>query len=130
MEILIIDDDPEDTSFFCEVLNEVMPEANCTVENKCSDIAATLAKLQHPPELIFIDGLMFPISGKECLIQVRALTRPADTRIIIYSGSVSPQQIDEFKSLGADEVMLKANNYERLKSFLTKVVSRDSLSPL
>ena len=122
MDILIIDDDPEDTSFFCEVLREVAPDAHCVVENKCSNIAGTFAKLRHMPKLIFIDSVMFPISGKECLIQVKALINPSYTRIIIYSGFLSTQQIEEFKSLGADEVILKADNYEKLKAFISKAV--------
>jgi DNA-binding NarL/FixJ family response regulator len=124
MEILIIDDDPDDTSFFCEVVKEIMPSVRCVVENNYAEADLTFQQCETIPKLIFIDGLMFPVSGKDCLIQVKAkISNILGTKIIIYSGYVGPEQVTEFLSLGADDVKVKANNFESLKTYLTEMLS-------
>lgn len=120
MDILIIDDDPDDTSLFCEVVKEIMPSARCVIENNFSNIELTFRHFTELPRLVFIDGLMFPVSGKDCLMLVKdKLKGNTNTRTIIYSGYVGPEQVAEFKKLGADDVKIKANNYDSLKAYLS-----------
>jgi CheY-like chemotaxis protein len=124
MNILIIDDDLEDTSILCEVLKELMPAINCVITHNCSKMETIFADPHQLPKLIFIDGHMYPVDGKECLIKIKKLIQGSSSRIIVYSGSLGPDQIEEFKALGADEVMIKANNYESLRHYLKNVVEK------
>lgn len=123
MNILIIDDDPEDTMIFCEAAQAVNPGINCLVKHKCADIAYTLKNLTIPLQYIFLDAYMSPVDGKECLKEIKKFVDRDETRIIVYSGYLSDRQIIEFKSLGANDTMIKAVNMESLKSYLAKMFS-------
>jgi DNA-binding response OmpR family regulator len=120
MNILIIDDDPEDTMIFCEAARAVDPGITCLVEHRCEGIAYTLKNITIPLQYIFLDAYMSPIDGKECLKELKKVVDPDKTTIIVYSGSLSDRQIREFKNLGANDTMTKAANMESLKSYLTK----------
>ena len=120
MNILIIDDDPEDTMIFCEAAREVDPGITCLVQHRCENIAYTLKNLAVPLQYIFLDAYMSPTSGKECLKQLKKVVDPEKTIIIVYSGWLSDGQIKEFKMLGANDTMIKASNMETLKSSLSK----------
>jgi PleD family two-component response regulator len=120
MNILIVDDDPEDTMIFCEAVKAVDPDITCLVKHKCKDIVHTLQNLTVPLQYIFIDAYMNPIDGKECLKEIKKVVDRDKTVIIVYSGYLSDRQISEFKNLGAHDTMIKASNMESLKSHLAK----------
>jgi response regulator of citrate/malate metabolism len=123
MNILIIDDDPEDTMIFCEAAREVDPGITCLVQHKCENIAYTLKNITVPLQYIFLDAYMSPTSGKECLKEIKKVVDPVKTTIIVYSGWLSDHQISEFKTLGANATMIKASNMESLKSWLSKTLN-------
>src|SRR5687767_11428895 len=102
MDVLIIDDDAEDTEIFCYALREVAPEINCTVINDPKLALSVLASNSIPPQYIFLDANMTYMNGRDCLKQLRKLRKLNNTRIIMYSGYLSEQQVEELKSLGAD----------------------------
>src|SRR5688572_468976 len=105
MNVLIIDDDTEDTSLFCDAFNELFPEAHCTGIGSCENIQDTLNEVQ--PDIIFMDGHMIPLSGKECLKKINNLIDRKRIKIIIHSGSLSPNELNEFKEVGVDDVLIK-----------------------
>lgn len=123
MNILIIDDDPEDTMIFCEAAREVDPGITCLVQHRCENIAYTLKNIGVPLQYIFLDAYMSPTSGKECLKEIKKVVDPVKTTIIVYSGWLSDHQINEFKTLGANATMIKASNMESLKSSLSKTLN-------
>jgi len=125
MNILIIDDDAEDTEIFCHALKEVAPDVNCLVVNDPKTAIAYLRDNQPPPQVIFLDANMSLLSGRECLIELRKMHSLKDTRIIMYSGYVSEKQIAEYSQLGASDVLNKPNSYDDLRKILsTYFVSR------
>jgi CheY-like chemotaxis protein len=123
MNILIIDDDSEDIELFCEALYEVLPEAVCHHKDSCRDIDLFL-KEHTGFDLIFIDGHMQPMTGRECYIKLSGLVNSSTTKIVIYTGSLSPLEKEEFKSLGVYAIMQKAPSFEMMKNNLREVFSR------
>jgi CheY-like chemotaxis protein len=119
MNILIIDDDAEDTEIFCHALKEVAPEISCMVMNDPKTGIGYLRDNRHPPHAIFLDANMTMINGRECLIALRQIQQLKDTRIIMYSGYVSERQIEEYRELGANEVWNKPNSYDDLRKILS-----------
>jgi len=60
---------------------------------------------QMRPEAVFLDIVMPAIDGIEVLRRIRA-TRP-DLPVVIITGSASPQQIAEARSLGVTDIIKK-----------------------
>lgn len=122
MKILIIDDDPEDTMLFCEAIHEILPSATCITEHSCQDIARIFANTQ-PVNVVFVDGFMYPFGGVECLKTLRnILGASSDTKVVIYSGGISPAQMEEFKACGVDDILIKPASYESLKTNLSRLL--------
>lgn len=122
LRVLIIDDDPEDTLLFKDALLEVFPYADCDVKNDGSSLEQYTTPGRNP-DVIFIDANMFPVSGLECLRAIRASGQFSRAKIIIYSGALSPEQINDFKASGATDVMTKARSYSDLKATLSRLLS-------
>jgi CheY-like chemotaxis protein len=120
MKILIIDDDTEDTEIFCHALKDVAPDVTCMVVNNPRTGLSYLTDNTQPPEYIFLDANMFLIDGKECLMQLRKIETLKNTKIIMYSGYLSENQIQEMKMLGADNYLNKPNSYDDLRKLLAQ----------
>src|SRR5690349_15741222 len=90
MTVLIIDDDPEETTLFCEAFNELYPYGKCLAANSCENICQIID--EESPEIIFVDGHMYPTSGRECLQLLNSVVDRTRVKIIIHSGSLSPKE--------------------------------------
>jgi CheY-like chemotaxis protein len=106
MVVLCIDDDPEDTDFFCEALKAVSPEAQCLIANDGLTALKILRSELHP-DVIFLDINMPRMSGRELLIQIKKNYKWSQLPIIIYSTNILPRDADSYKMLGAQDVLKK-----------------------
>ena len=122
MTILIIDDDPEDTSLFREALYELFPNAVCIIAHNCEKIRSAMEKIGEV-DMIFLDRHMYPIEGKECLEQLTKIVDHSKTKIVIYSGSISPMEQLALEKAGADYTLIKASNYYLLKSSVGEMLA-------
>jgi DNA-binding NarL/FixJ family response regulator len=127
MNILLIDDDVEDTDLFCKAMSELFPEAMCIAVNVCpKDIADTVISAQ--PDIIFMDGHMYPTNGKECLSQLNQIVDRKQVKIVIHSGSLSPSEMSEFIQLGVDDILFKPSSYDTLKSNIMNILAKYNLA--
>lgn len=122
MQILIIDDDPEDTALFCEAVTELDPLAICRVAHTCEQIHSS-AEMIAAVDFIFLAGHMHPVGGKACLAALMEFVDRARTRIIIHSGSLSPAEKNELEETGADLILLKTGSYEELKTNIAEILA-------
>jgi response regulator of citrate/malate metabolism len=122
MNILIIDDDPDDAMFFCEAISDIAPHLKCIATHDWKTAKESLDEF-GAPEFIFLDAYMYPQGGKECLMMLGKLEHLFDTTIIIHSGLLSPAQIQEFLALGADKIMMKATSRDSLHTSLREILS-------
>ena len=111
MIILCIDDDPDDTDFFCEAIKEVSPEAKCVTANDGLS-ALKVLRSEELPDVIFLDINMPRMSGREVLMQIKKSYKLSQIPIIIYSTTILPRDVDNFRNLGAHDVLAK---YIKLK---------------
>lgn len=124
MNVLVIDDDADDTELFCEALNELFPEVNCRSVNSCERINETLHDIS--PDIIFMDGHMYPIGGKECLKLLHECIDRKRIKIIIHSASLSPAELNEFKQAGVDDILFKVGDYNALKAGIASMIHKYS----
>ncbi|HKZ36617.1 MAG TPA: response regulator [Chryseolinea sp.] len=111
MIILCIDDDPDDTDFFCEAIKVVSPEAKCMTANDGLS-ALKILRSEILPDIIFLDINMPRMSGREVLMQIKKSYKLSQVPIIIYSTTILPRDVDNFRNLGAHDVLAK---YIKLK---------------
>jgi PleD family two-component response regulator len=122
MNVLIIDNDADDTFIFCEILKDIYPSANCVVASDCVSTLATVEKMEVPV-FIFLDAHMPPDGGLQCLWELKTLIDPEKTRIMIYSDELSPRKKEEFKALGAHDFVIKTGDLAELKSRLQHTIA-------
>jgi DNA-binding response OmpR family regulator len=120
MNVLIIDDDAEDTEIFCHALKEVAPHVKCLVVNNPRTGLIYLSGNTEPPHFIFLDANMFLIDGKECLKELRKMQSLNQTKIVMYSGYIPEKHFEELQKLGADQFLIKPSSYEDLRKSLER----------
>jgi response regulator of citrate/malate metabolism len=123
MTIMIIDDDLDDSFLFKEVIVDIAPKVCCLIANSCEEAISTINEASAAPDIIFLDAYMYPLGGKESLLMLNKIEKLADARIIIHSGALSGSQVNEFKILGADDVMTKADSKVSLEKMLRSVLA-------
>jgi CheY-like chemotaxis protein len=122
--ILIVDDDLDDRSTFCDAVIEVDGELSCLMAT--SGLEA-FELLQHPgsrlPDLIFLDLNMPKQNGKVFLTRLKKLNNLSHIPVIIYSTSKLQKDIDECSRLGAIHFLTKPNSFNDLKTALRNILS-------
>lgn len=127
MVLLCIDDDPEDTDFFCEALRSVRPDAQCLIAND-GLTALKILRSQPHPDVIFLDINMPRMSGRELLIQIKKNYKWSQLPIIIYSTTILPPDADSYKMLGAQDVLKKHVKFLDLCDALQVILKKVSVS--
>jgi CheY-like chemotaxis protein len=119
MNVLIIDDDAEDTELFCHALKDVAPHVNCSIMNDpIKELPDLERKNTDAPDYIFLDGHMHLINGKECLKRLKQMEAISSAKVIIYSGHMAESQLKEFRELGMEQYIPKPTSYEQLRILL------------
>lgn len=124
MWILIIDDDTEDIDFFSEVVVEILHDCRCVPASSCEEGLISLGDKHELPSHIFLDGMLYGMSSKECLLKLKADKRLKNVDVILYSGYVSPDFQREFLALGAHLCLQKPANRNELVDALTKIFKK------
>ena len=89
------DDDEDDTFMFKEALIAISPNAVLTTCKNGKEIFNLLQNTVILPDMIFLDINMPITNGKDCLRELRKNHLYDEVPIIMYSTSVSQQDIDE-----------------------------------
>lgn len=123
MVVLCIDDDPDDTDFFGEALKLVNPEAQCFTAND-GLTALKLLRSGPAPDIIFLDINMPRMSGRELLVQIKKNYKWSQIPIIIYSTAIVPRDEDDYKKLGAHDVVKKHAQFDDLCNALKVILKK------
>ena len=114
MTILIADDD----RLLARVLSTRLTRAGYKVVAVYDAMQAIMTALRNPPDAILLDVNMPGGTGLQVLRQLKNSIRTNRVPIIVISGSFDPEMAATVKSLGADEVMTKPPDCERLEAML------------
>lgn len=122
MDVYIVDDDVEDTEIFCDALLSLDSSFRCSIIHDGYKALDLFKKMDTPPDYIFLDANLIRISGRDCLVELRAMESLTDTCIVIYSGALSDQMKNEFLGLGANYVVTKPGSLSGLREMLLKII--------
>jgi CheY-like chemotaxis protein len=124
IHVVLADDDPDDRELFATALSEVDANTNLVTVEDGESLFRNLETMTKP-DIIFLDLNMPRKNGRECLADIHNDKRYNDIAVIIYSTSMSPQDMADAWTLDAACLIRKPDSYTALKDVLQKVLRID-----
>ena len=109
--VLVVDDDPEIVELFVDVLER---DGRFEVKTASSGYDAGMLTQEFSPDLIILDYMLPDINGNVVCQTIRANPAFEHVKIIIVSGVVNQEEINDLLKAGADEFVKKPFNIEKL----------------
>jgi excisionase family DNA binding protein len=110
-KILVVDDDPEIVELFVDVLER---DGRFEVKTAGSGYDAGVMTQQFQPDLIILDYMLPDVNGNVVCQTIRRNPAFEHIRIIIVSGVVNQEEINDLLKSGADDFVKKPFNIEKL----------------
>jgi DNA-binding response OmpR family regulator len=108
MNILLIEDDQDDSAIFSEAVKDFDPAIDF---ESVPDAGKALSYLKdcknRLPDFIFLDLRMPGMTGQECLVEIKKDSRLAPVPVIVYTTSKDEKESILLKDLGAVHFMSK-----------------------
>jgi two-component system, OmpR family, response regulator len=119
-KILVVDDDPEIVELFVDVL-----ERDGRFEVKTADTGYTAGMVTNEfrPDLIILDYMLPDVNGNVVCKTIRQNEAFNNTKIIIVSGVVNQDEINDLLKSGADEFVKKPFNIEKIIERIGQLVA-------
>lgn len=122
-DLMLVDDDSDDVSFFREALQEIDPGIRFhSANNGLKALELLLNKQVVIPGLIFLDINMPLMNGWQCLAELKNLTALNHIPVAMYSTSSLNTDLQKALNLGAIALYQKPERYEELKQLITNVI--------
>jgi two-component system, OmpR family, response regulator len=110
-KILVVDDDPEIVELFVDVLNR---DGRFEVKTANTGYDAGIATQEFLPDLVILDYMLPDINGNVVCQTIRQNPSFEHMKIIIVSGVVNQDEINDLLKAGADDFVKKPFNIEKL----------------
>ena len=117
--ILVVDDDPEIVELFMDVLGR---DERFEVKCAATGYDAGMLTEQMRPHLVLLDYMLPDINGNLVCKRIRANPNLARTRIIVVSGVINQDEIDNLAEMGADAFIKKPFNIDTLMGKITEML--------
>ena len=118
IRIIVIDDNPADVMLAKECINDTGIDADITsIDDGEKAIEFFNRSGEHPeerPDLVLIDLNLPKRNGHEILESIRL--HDGHTKVIVYSGSKSPEDLKKAKSNGIDGYLVKPMTLEEIEA--------------
>lgn len=118
-KILVVDDDPQIVELFKDVLSR---DDRYEVRTATTGYDAGVITTQFKPDLMILDYMLPDINGNVVCKTVRSNEDLQSMKIIIVSGVVNRDEIDDLLSSGADEFMKKPFDIEQLMAKVGEMI--------
>lgn len=110
-KVLVVDDDAEIVELFVDVLNR---DGRFDVRTASTGYDAGVMTQEFMPDLLILDYMLPDINGNVVCQTVRSNPKFEHMKIIIVSGVVNQEEINELLRAGADDFVKKPFNIEKL----------------
>ena len=110
-KVLVVDDDPEIVELFVDVLER---DGRFEVRTASTGYDAGMITQEFGPDLNILDYMLPDINGNVVCQTIRQKPEFQNTKIIIVSGVVNQDEINDLVKSGADEFVKKPFNIEKL----------------
>jgi excisionase family DNA binding protein len=110
-KVLIVDDDAESVELISDILSR---EGSFEIRTASSGYEAGMITQQFRPDLILLDYMLPDVNGNVVCQTIRKNPEFENTRIIIVSGVIKQDEIDQLLKAGAQEFLHKPFNVSEL----------------
>lgn len=110
-KVLVVDDDPEIVELFVDVLER---DGRFDVKTAATGYDAGILTQEFMPDLLILDYMLPDVNGNVVCQTIRKNPAFAHMKIIIVSGVVNQDEINDLLKAGADEFVKKPFNIEKL----------------
>ena len=110
-KVLIVDDDAEIVELISDILSR---EGGFDIRTASSGYEAGMITQQFRPDLILLDYMLPDVNGNVVCQTIRKNPEFENTRIIIVSGVIKQDEIDQLLRAGAQEFLKKPFNISEL----------------
>ncbi len=121
--ILLVDDDAEDSEFFATVVQRMDPAIRVTVASNKQELFHHLQ--QDKPEIVFIDSFLQNESGHQSIQEIRANPVFAELPVIMYTGATDTKSITSAFEMGASSYIVKPHTLAEIKKVLQIILHID-----
>ncbi len=118
--VMVVDDDEQIVELFVDVLER---DGRFEVKTANTGYDAGVLTESFRPELMILDYMLPDINGNVVCQTVRKNPDLNDMKIIIVSGVVNQDEVDQLLGAGADEFVKKPFNIERLVDRITEMLA-------
>src|SRR4028118_1806535 len=108
-KVLVVDDDPEIVELFVDVLER---DGRFEVKTAGTGYDAGMLTQEFMPDLIVLDYMLPDVNGNVVCKTIRQNPNFEHVKIIIVSGVVNQDEINDLLKAGADEVVKKPSHIE------------------
>jgi len=120
--ILVVDDDEQIVELFVDVFSH---DERFEVRTARTGYDAGLMTEQFRPELIILDYMLPDINGNVVCQTIRKNPELQHTRIIIVSGVVNRDEVDDLLEAGADDFVKKPFDIDKLTARMGELLGID-----
>ena len=110
-KVLIVDDDAEIVELISDILSG---EGGFEIRTASSGYEAGMITQQFRPDLILLDYMLPDVNGNVVCQTIRKNPEFENTRIIIVSGVIKQEEIDQLLRAGAQDFLKKPFNVSEL----------------
>ena len=121
MNVLYVEDDIDDYSFFVEILEEIYPDVQCANAVNGLEALQMMEDQVVKPDVIVLDLNMPAMDGKVFLKAIKTDPRFSSIPVYIYTTGANPLDATHCKQLGATDYLLKPNSTLAAKETLQKI---------
>ncbi len=118
-KILVVDDDPEIVELISEVL---IRDGRFEIKTASSGYEAGIATQKFRPDLILLDYMLPDVNGNVVCQTIKKNPEFEDIRIIIVSGVIRQEEIDQLLKSGAEDFVKKPFSIDELTSKIVGVL--------
>lgn len=119
-KVLVVDDDPEIVELMVDVLER---DGRFEVRTASSGYDAGVLTQEYQPDLIILDYMLPDVNGNVVCKTIRSNSGFGHIKIIIVSGVVNRDEIDELLAVGADAFMQKPFSIDELVNKMAELLS-------
>jgi two-component system, OmpR family, response regulator len=110
-KVLVVDDDPEIVELFVDVLER---DGRFEVKTASTGYDAGILTQEFMPDLLILDYMLPDINGNVVCQTIRKNPNFEHIKIVIVSGVVNQDEINDLLKAGADDFVKKPFNIEKL----------------
>ena len=118
-KILVVDDDPEIVELISEVL---IRDGRFEIKTASSGYEAGIATQKFRPDLILLDYMLPDVNGNVVCQTIKKNPEFEDIRIIIVSGVIRQEEIDQLLKSGAEDFVKKPFSIDELTAKIVGVL--------